>query len=419
MAETELTSFVGWIDLSEEDQKRARDYLRSLSEGTLDELGFGVIRDSFADLFFPATSTIMTRARYFILVPAIYQSVLDDGLTGKAAERKCLGLEKELRTLFRHNGTLKGTQKEQVQRYPASIYWAGLRRLGIYQRNGSQAHYFAKLKEYLDLSQVMEDDDDNAHAEEGVRDLWDREFVFLYEHGDLPAPNRHGEFPEDADLELTHIEATYLRDKFIRDAGNTIIAHLLGQDDFKDFSYPWQCSYPPELKRAVYHAERFSMLSKLATLVYYQMLIELQGEHEIANAATDMTDAIQLWWDNSAAKIANWNIEDFMTLATEMKSLRGDDAYFIRQFLAAASQSRSATHFLTRDRVHKLIVAREKDKRPQKRRLRPGRFLRDWKLPPSATHSYLSDPYYVRYQLDYRGGIASRIVGDIFEGIDR
>ncbi len=65
MTSPELTSFVGWVDLSEEDQKSARDYLRSLSEGTLDELGFGVIRDSFADLFFPATSTIMTRARYF------------------------------------------------------------------------------------------------------------------------------------------------------------------------------------------------------------------------------------------------------------------------------------------------------------------------------------------------------------------
>lgn len=418
MAETELTSFIGWIDLSEEDQKRARDYLRSLSEGTLDELGFGVIRDSFADLFFPATSTIMTRARYFVLVPAIYRSVLDDELTGKAAERKCLSLEKGLRTLFRHNGTMEGTQKEEVQRYPASIYWAGLRRLGIYQRNGSQAHYFAKLKEYLDLSQVMEDDDDNAHAEGGVRELWDPEFLRLYEHEALPVPNRHGEFPEDTDLELTHIEATYLRDKFIRDAGNTIIAHLLGQDEFEDFSYPWQCSYPLELKRAVDHAERFSMLSKLATLVYNQMLIELQRKHEIANSAADMTAAAELWWDNSAAEISDWDIEDFMKLATEMKSLRGDE-YFLTEFHDAVAQSRSAKYFLAQDRVRKLIIAREKDKRPQKRRLRLGRFLRDWKLPTSTSESYLSDPYYVRYQLDYRGGIASRIVRDIFEGLDR
>ena len=64
---------------ADEDQKRAQDYLRSLSEGTLDELGFGIIRDAFADLFFPATSTIMTRARYFILVPSIYLKALEQG----------------------------------------------------------------------------------------------------------------------------------------------------------------------------------------------------------------------------------------------------------------------------------------------------------------------------------------------------
>ena len=107
-----------------------------------------------------------------------------------------------------------------------------------------------------------------------------------------------------------------------------------------------------------------------------------------------------------------------MKLATEMKSLRGDE-YFLTEFHDAVAQSRSAKYFLAQDRVRKLIIAREKDKRPQKRRLRLGRFLRDWKLPTSTSESYLSDPYYVRYQLDYRGGIASRIVRDIFEGLDR
>jgi hypothetical protein len=161
------------------------------------------------------------------------------------------------------------------------------------------------------------------------------------------------------------------------------------------------------------------MLSKLATLVYYQMLIELQKKHEISSAETDMTDAVHLWWENSAEEIAVWNIDDFMNMATEMKNLRGDDAHFIREFQATVNQSSSAKQFLSQDRVHKLILAREKDKRPQKRRLRPGRFLRDWKLPTSTSDSYCSDPYHVRYQLDYRGGIASRIVGDIFEGLDR
>lgn len=34
-------------------------------------LGFAPIRDAFADYFFPGTSTIQTRARYFLFVPWI------------------------------------------------------------------------------------------------------------------------------------------------------------------------------------------------------------------------------------------------------------------------------------------------------------------------------------------------------------
>ena len=34
---------------------------------TRDELGVGSVRDTFADLFFPGTSTIMTRGRSFSL----------------------------------------------------------------------------------------------------------------------------------------------------------------------------------------------------------------------------------------------------------------------------------------------------------------------------------------------------------------
>ena len=43
--------------------------------GTLDELGIGSIRDTIADTLFPGTSTIQTRARYFLFIPWILQQV--------------------------------------------------------------------------------------------------------------------------------------------------------------------------------------------------------------------------------------------------------------------------------------------------------------------------------------------------------
>ena len=42
-----------------------------MPDNTLDELGFGILRDAFADVFFPGTNTIMTRTRYLVFVPAL------------------------------------------------------------------------------------------------------------------------------------------------------------------------------------------------------------------------------------------------------------------------------------------------------------------------------------------------------------
>ena len=65
----------GWIDFSEEDKRKALNAIHAITEsGTVDELGFGRIRDFFSDLFFPGTSTIQTRAKYFI----IFRNILDD-----------------------------------------------------------------------------------------------------------------------------------------------------------------------------------------------------------------------------------------------------------------------------------------------------------------------------------------------------
>ena len=44
-------------------------------QGAVDELGIGIIRDAFANYFFPGTSTIQTRAKYFLIVPYVLRDV--------------------------------------------------------------------------------------------------------------------------------------------------------------------------------------------------------------------------------------------------------------------------------------------------------------------------------------------------------
>jgi len=61
------------LDYSEHERRKMLDVVDLFKErDTRDELGIGAVRDSFADQLFPGTSTIMTRARYFLLVPWTY-----------------------------------------------------------------------------------------------------------------------------------------------------------------------------------------------------------------------------------------------------------------------------------------------------------------------------------------------------------
>ena len=67
---TLLNSTFTWLDYSEQDRRKMLDVVSLFGESdTRDELGIGVVRDAFANLFFPGTSTLQTRARYFLFVP--------------------------------------------------------------------------------------------------------------------------------------------------------------------------------------------------------------------------------------------------------------------------------------------------------------------------------------------------------------
>ena len=56
---------LGWVDFSKADREKVLDVMNLLQEqGAVDEIGIGLIRDAFANYFFPGTSTVQTRAKY-------------------------------------------------------------------------------------------------------------------------------------------------------------------------------------------------------------------------------------------------------------------------------------------------------------------------------------------------------------------
>jgi hypothetical protein len=67
------TSAFGWLDYDDGERRRMMEVINLFREkGTLDELGIGTIRDTHAEHFFPGTSTIQSRARYFLFIPWLY-----------------------------------------------------------------------------------------------------------------------------------------------------------------------------------------------------------------------------------------------------------------------------------------------------------------------------------------------------------
>lgn len=418
MANSELASFIGWIDLSEEEQKRARDYLRSLSEGTLDELGFGIIRDFLADKFFPATSTIMTRARYFILVPSIYLHVLKQGDVGERAKKKCARLEKKLRATLIRNGAIENWRKEEVKRYPASIYWAGIRRLKICNPGiGAQSSYFSSL-EHFQSDEGMDDDDNNSHQSGHEFEIWDPKISDMFDMGAIPIPDENSLFDEEIDFDLTVAESNYLKKRFLDTEHDSIIANAFLNDSFAPADYPWEWNFPESLTVEVGLAKHFSMLSKIATLMYYEVLNQRRVQSGREEVEVDLVEAIELWWQMTRDDLASWDVGEFINWIAENRICRGSDLNFFKSIHRYLCDAKSADGFIRSKQVRDLIVYREKDKRPNKRRLVPGRFQNEWKL-PTPSPGYFGDSEHIPYHLNFRSGIASKIIGDIFEGLDR
>ena len=133
---------LGWIDFSKTERSKILSVLDLLSEsGTLDELGIAPVRDGFSNLFFPGTTTIQTRAKYFFIVPYALKQLERSSETNPNRVFKALdAIEKTCgQTFLEQNSNENGIIGKRslqsggwVKRTPADIYWAGLKRYGIF-----------------------------------------------------------------------------------------------------------------------------------------------------------------------------------------------------------------------------------------------------------------------------------------------
>ena len=418
---------VGWLDLGEDDQRRARQYLYQFNaDNTLDELGFGVLRDAFADVFFPATNTIMTRTRYLVFIPALCLVVEQEKLVGNAAARRLTELENRLRESLRTEealGVIGDRAKEFLSRYPSSIYWSAVRRLGIFLHpNWGLAYYQLHLAEFHASMNAERDDDGLSHLNNSERRNWDKDLCDMLADGHSVMIGK-GKLPASLNFALTQQEAYYLRARFkaleLQEDRPSILSHLLDQLHADSFSYPWDVPHPPSLTPYISHARCFSMLTRGATLQYFHLLQHEREIRGIAQPTCDLADVFARWWEATRQDLASWQVDQFLNVAAGIDGLRrSNDAMFIKSWLKLNIQATSAQGLLENAEAHALIRHRERITRPNKSRLHHSEYLQRWKPPDLAEiESMANDPDRLRFGLDYRAWIGSTFVRDIVSGL--
>lgn len=298
-----MSSTLSWLDYSETDRRRIQDTVDLFRErDTRDALGLGGIRDGFADLLSPGTSTIQTRARYFLLVPWLCRHIERSG-SSKPAARRARDAELNLIEALFEAGDLEGLIGRQargnLKRLPSDVYWQGLEVWAIRTVAVSREAYYRWIDDGLATRSVTPDGDGEAAG------IW---------HGGLPEPPPG--FPDEASLGLAPDEADYLAERILTYWPQTLLASIIKDGcTCEGVDLPWRlpelAQMPTAIQEQVEHGRCFSETIFGAQLLYNLMLarkrnLELEGppgeverwEAEIEeweSAIVPRGDALQAW----------------------------------------------------------------------------------------------------------------------------
>lgn len=226
---------IGWVDFSKQEREKVLDVINLLSEeGAVDELGIGIIRDGFANIFFPGTSTVQTRAKYFFIVPYILKEI-DDGAYGNNPDKILEKIDEEekkcaIKLLEKDRVGVIGARvlpKKWVARKPSNIYWSGIRRLKIFNEDS------LSIPEYVKLSCSLRNQKDgiklgnrNDEADENDKDDKDAGDLSIFHFWNLPDTYKNN-WRENLTINLLKDEAVFLRNQIEKEASDSLFAFLL------------------------------------------------------------------------------------------------------------------------------------------------------------------------------------------------
>lgn len=292
---------LGWIDFSKEDRQKVFDVMNLLQEqGAVDELGIGIVRDAFANYFFPGTSTIQTRAKYFLIVSYLLKEAAD-GRYGKEvmrilreldAQEKACGI-KLLADAPDADGIIgkRVLPRGWVARKPSDIYWNGIRTFGIFKDTSlSVSEYISiavkirKQKSSVKLGNRGDDTGDSDRDDRDAGDIWNMQFWNL--------PTYQRDWMENLTINLTAQESAFLKGQIIRSTEGSLFSYLLANHidvnkylGFAALTEGMKDEVPQELAYMMSLACDFNHLVYMARVRYNMILSE--GKNADANDEWD------------------------------------------------------------------------------------------------------------------------------------
>lgn len=395
----------GWIDYSKYDRDKVMSVLHILSEPqAVDELGVGLIRDGFANILFPGTSTVQTRAKYFLIVPYLLMELeKEKNLTPKKMMEKLS--EKEISIipiLNKENseGVIGKLSGPRLKRKPSSIYWNGIRTFGIFKYDK------ISLGEYIKAVCALKNQNDKIKklGNEGIEGEISRDDIdalngeIVSEFWSCIQPQK--DWVENLDIELTLEEAEYLKSKIIKSkkSKNTLLSYLLKEargkiEEINDFDIIGEVfDLPIGIKEDYYMARDFSDFIYGANIRYNYILSK--GNNE------DIKGEWTKWYESDFVKY-KFKHFDIYAVIKRLDIRSGSVVRFLNQWKEKLLNGNL-------EEIDKLIISREEEIKGKQRAK-----LTNPKL------AFYGDNNMIRgSKLEYRFTPGRRLIVDIFRGIE-
>ena len=401
---------MGWIDFSKTERDKVASVIEGLrKKGVLDELGIAQIRDGFANLFFPGTTTIQTRAKYFLMVPYIFKSLESNSIKDyDKLKKELVDLEKECAIKLlgedmsddeedEDEGGVIGKrsirQGKWVKRPPSSIYWAGLKTYGIiYYPSFSIDEYLntvsirKSLKENISKSGNSNDSSDEGRDDKGYGDIQSFNFWNIETYTT--------DWKENLKMDLTKEEGKFLKRQIIESCPDSMIAFILKNNRTDIFEY-----------------DSFSDLEDIA-----KFSDNLEYQFNLAKDFSDFNFVLRILFNVVASNGENKDADYYINNPKEwcgkstLKEISEIDLEAIFTLLDIRDNSLRSFLLDCQELMEEEKIEELKD-RIKKREIS----LKGENRSKTCNPDESGEKWFAGYELDYRFGVAKTIIEDIFK----